>query len=82
MGRNFSIGDNPGGTRAKLLFMAELTPLTYGDEVRVIDGEHKGRTGAIVGMNDPDLPSIFTIEFGDGSDAEVPLGFLEKLYEP
>jgi hypothetical protein len=28
-------------------------------------------------MNDPDVPSIFTIEFGHGSDAEVPLESLE-----
>jgi ribosomal protein S4E len=62
--------------------VAELTPFTYGDSVLVIDGEHKGRAGAIVGMNDPDLPSIFTVEFADGGDAEMPLGFLEKLYEP
>ena len=41
-----------------------------------------GRLGAVVGLNDSHLPSIFTIEFGDGSDAEVPLGSLEKLCEP
>jgi hypothetical protein len=65
----------------KLLFMAEMTPFTYGDEVRVIDGEHKGRTGAVVGMNDPDTPSVFTIEFGNGSDAEVPLESLDRMAE-
>jgi hypothetical protein len=59
--------------------MAEMTPFTYGDEVRIIDGEHKGRTGAVVGMNDPGTPSVFTIEFGNGSDAEVPLEFLERM---
>jgi ribosomal protein L24 len=28
--------------------MADMTPFTYGDEVRVINGEYKGRTGAVV----------------------------------
>lgn len=59
--------------------MAEMTPLTYGDAVRIIDGEYKGRTGAIVGMNDSETQSVFTIEFGSGNDAEVPLEFLERL---
>lgn len=44
--------------------------------------EFKGRLGAVVGMNDPNMPSLLTIEFDNGSDAEVPLGFLEKLPEP
>ena len=56
-----------------------MTPFTYGDEVRIIDGEHKGRTGAVVGVNDPDMSLVFTIEFGDGSDAEVPLESLERM---
>lgn len=47
--------------------------------MRVIDGEHKRKTGAIVGVNDPEMPSVFTIEFGDGSDAEVPVALLERL---
>jgi len=47
--------------------------------VLVVDGEHKGRTGAIVGMNDPEMPSVFLIEFGNGTDAEVPVEFLEGL---
>jgi hypothetical protein len=76
------MGDNPPGTRPKLLFMAEMTPFTYGDSVRIIDGEYKGRIGAIVGMNDPELPSVFTIEFGDGGDAEVRVEFLEILPDP
>jgi ribosomal protein L24 len=59
--------------------MAEMTPFTYGDAVLVVDGEHKGRTGAIVGMNDPEMPSVFLIEFGNGTDAEVPVEFLEGL---
>lgn len=61
--------------------MDQQTRLNYGDEVRIIDGENKGRTGAVVELNHPDAPSMFTIEFGDGRDAEVPLEFLEKLPE-
>jgi hypothetical protein len=59
--------------------MDQQARLDYGDEVRITEDENKCRTGAVVGMNHPDTHSIFTIEFGDGSDAEVPLGFLEKL---
>jgi len=59
--------------------MADMTAFKYGDEVRIIDGEYKGRTGAVVGMNDPDALSVFTIEFGNGSDAEVPLQSLERM---
>jgi len=58
--------------------MDQQVRLDYGDSVRIIDGEFKGRLGAVVGMNDPNMPSILTIEFGDGGDAEVPLGSLEK----
>jgi hypothetical protein len=62
--------------------MDQQVKLDYGDAVRIRNGEFKGRLGAVVGMNESDLPSIFTIEFDDGSDGEVPLEFLEKLYEP
>jgi transcription antitermination factor NusG len=62
--------------------MDQHVKLDYGDAVRIINGEFLGRLGAVVGLNDSHLPSIFTIEFGDGSDAEVPLGSLEKLCEP
>lgn len=55
-----------------------MTPFTYGDDVRIIDGEHKGKTGAIVGMNDPEMLSVFTIEFGNRPDAEVRVTLLEK----
>jgi hypothetical protein len=59
--------------------MNEMTPFTYGDEVRIIDGDYKGKTGAVVGGNDPEMPWVFTVEFGDGSDAEVRVEFLERL---
>ena len=76
--RYFRVDDHPPRTRTKLLFMADTTPFTYGDEVCIINGEYKGRSGAVVGMNDPEKPSVFTIEFGDGSDAEIPAEFLER----
>jgi hypothetical protein len=59
--------------------MADMTAFTYGDSVCVIDGVHKGKTGSVVGMDHPDTPSIFTIEFGKGGGAEIPLEFLERL---
>lgn len=77
--RMFPLGDDTLRTRFKLLSMVDMTRFTYGDEVRVIKGEYEGTTGAVVGMNDPDTPSVFTIEFGNGSDAEVPLESLEKI---
>ena len=59
--------------------MNEMTPFTYGDEVCIISGEYRGRTGAVVGGNDGNTPSIFTIEFGNGSSAEIPMEYLERL---
>ena len=53
--------------------MNRKAKLDYGDEVQILDGVNKGRTGVVVGMNHP--------EFGDGSDGEVPLGFLGKRPE-
>jgi len=38
-----------------------------------------GRTGAIVGVSDPEMPSVFTIEFGDGNDEEVQVEFLVRF---
>jgi len=41
----------------------------YNDLVRVVEGAHKGKIGSIVGF--PTAPSTtYTVEFGDGSDAE------------
>ena len=45
--------------------------------MRVTEGDHKGRVGAIVGINDS--RSDFTIEFGDGTDAQLRSEELEKL---
>jgi hypothetical protein len=44
----------------------------YGDTVRVVTGEHQGRVGAIVSINDVQPLRTYTVEFGDGSDAEIP----------
>jgi ribosomal protein L24 len=57
--------------------MGQREKFDYGDAVRVIKGDHTGRVGAIVGINDSS--SDFTIEFGDGTDAQLPSEELEKL---
>jgi hypothetical protein len=50
--------------------MGQREKFDYGDAVRVIKGDHTGRVGAIVGIKDSS--SDFTIEFGDGTDAQCP----------
>lgn len=57
--------------------MEQREKFDYGDAVRVTEGDHKGRVGAIVGINDS--RSDFTIEFGDGTDAQLRSEELEKL---
>lgn len=51
--------------------------LNYGDEVQVTSGDHAGRTGAVVGMSDSGVS--VTVEFGDGTDAELPRASLEWI---
>jgi ribosomal protein L24 len=57
--------------------MNQLAKLDYGDAVQVTQGEYAGRTGVVVGMHDSGL--TFTIEFGDGTDAEVAKTSLQGL---
>ena len=59
--------------------MSEITSFSFGDAVFIIGGEFRGRTGAVVGMDNVESPSVFTVEFGDGSDVEVLREFVEKL---
>ena len=59
--------------------MQQEEKFNYGDSVRIIKGDHEGRVGAIVGINDSH--SDATIEFGDGTDAQVPRERLEKLLD-
>jgi hypothetical protein len=39
-------------TRNKLFSIAEMTPFSNGDAVRIFDGEYEGRSGAIVVRNE------------------------------
>jgi len=50
----------------------------YGDEVQVTGGEHKGRSGCIVGVNLSSPSGTYTVEFGDGSDAEIKEALLSE----
>jgi len=44
-------------------------------------GEHTNRFGDVVGINITASPRTYTVEFGDGSDAEVEEGHLSKINE-
>jgi ribosomal protein S4E len=59
--------------------MADDPKFDFGDEVQVTSGEHKGRIGWIVSIN-LSAPSVtYTVEFGDGSDAELKEELLVKV---
>jgi ribosomal protein S4E len=51
--------------------MADNPKFDYGDEVHVTGGEHKGRSGCIVSINLLYPSGTYTVEVGDGSDAEI-----------
>ena len=51
--------------------MADNPKFDFGDEVQVMGGEHKGRSGWIVSINLSSPLGTYTVEFGDGSDAEI-----------
>jgi len=51
--------------------MADNPKFDYGAEVLVTTGEHKRRTGCIVSINLPSPLGTYTVEFVDGSDAEI-----------
>lgn len=61
--------------------MAHTTSFSYGDVVLIINGEYRGRIGSIVGMNRPEAASVYTVEFGDGSDTEIPVECLQIRLE-
>jgi hypothetical protein len=48
----------------------------YGDTMRISSGEHKGRIGAVVGINGSDSSRTYSVEFGDGTDSEIDEGLL------
>ena len=56
--------------------MPDNPKFDFGDEVRVVGGEHKGRSGCIVSINLSSPLGTYTVEFGDGSDAEIKEGLL------
>ncbi len=59
--------------------MADNPKFDYGDEVQVTGGEHEGRIGCIVGINLSSPLGTYTVEFGDGSDAEIKEALLSTV---
>ena len=51
--------------------MADNPNFDYSDEVQGTGGEHKGRVGWIVSINFSSPLGTYTVEFVDGSDAEI-----------
>ena len=47
-----------------------MTKFDYNDAVRITVGRHAGRTGVIVSLPTPPCDT-YTVEFEDGSDADV-----------
>jgi ribosomal protein S4E len=62
--------------------MADAPKFDFGEEVQVMDGEHKGRVGSIVSINLSARSETYTVEFGDGSDAEIKEALLSKATSP
>ena len=61
--------------------MANDPKFDFGDEVQVTSGERKGRIGCIVSINLSSLSETYTVEFGDGSDAEIKEALLSTVKE-
>ena len=59
--------------------MADMPKFDFGDEVQVTGGEHSGRVGYIVSINLSVPPETYTVEFKDGSDAEIEESFLSGM---
>ena len=59
--------------------MAGEHKFDFGDEVQVTGGEHKGRSGCIVSMNLSAPSGTYTVEFSDGSDAEIKEALLSRM---
>jgi hypothetical protein len=56
--------------------MSEQPKFDFGDPVQIIGKEHKGRTGCVVSINGSESCPTYTVEFGDGTDAEIAEEFL------
>ena len=51
--------------------MSEQSKFDYGETVQVASKEHNGRIGSVVGINGSESSRTYTVEFGDGSEAEI-----------
>jgi hypothetical protein len=58
--------------------MGEQPKFDYGATVRITGTEHRDCVGNIVGISGSESPRTYTVEFGDGSDSEIPEEFLSK----
>jgi hypothetical protein len=58
--------------------MDEEPKFDFGETVQITGKEHKGRIGAVVGINGPECFRTYTVEFGDGSDSEIAEELLSK----
>lgn len=61
--------------------MSAESKFDYGDGVRVTGGKHMDRLGDVVGINITASSRTYTIEFGDGIDAEIEEQLLSKVNE-
>ena len=61
--------------------MPDNPKFDFGDEVQVTGGEHKGRVGCIVSINLDSPSETYTVEFSDGSDAEIKEAMLLAVKE-
>ena len=61
--------------------MGDDPKFDYGDPVQVTGGKHKDRLGDVVGINITASARMYTVEFGDGSDAEIEEGLMSKVNE-
>jgi hypothetical protein len=59
--------------------MGEDPKFEFGETGQITGKEHKGRIGAVVGINGPECSRTYTVEFGDGSDSEIAEELLSKF---
>jgi hypothetical protein len=51
----------------------------HNDSVRVISGEHQGKTGSLVCINSLGEDPVFTLELESGFDIEVEQSAIERI---
>jgi hypothetical protein len=51
--------------------MSDQPKFDYGETVQVTSEEHNGRIVAVVGINGSESSRTYTVEFGDGSEADI-----------